>query len=73
MVLGLSIENIFGDWSFANKTPKLMRRNQLPVCAAGGAPWFPDMFCNFYFAKNHKIAKIMQQPLKQEKNSFSNP
>ncbi len=21
------------------------------------AAWFPDMFCNFYFVKNHKIAK----------------
>ncbi len=20
------------------------------------APWVPDVFCNFYFAKNHKIA-----------------
>jgi hypothetical protein len=44
-----------------------MRRNQLQVRAAGGAPWFPDMFCNFYFAKNHKIAKKTQQPLRQEK------
>jgi hypothetical protein len=21
------------------------------------AAWFPDMFCNFYLTKNHKIAK----------------
>jgi hypothetical protein len=21
------------------------------------AAWFPDMFCNFYLVKNHKIAK----------------
>jgi len=21
------------------------------------AAWVPDMFCNFYFMKNHKIAK----------------
>jgi hypothetical protein len=21
------------------------------------AAWFPDMFCNFYFVKNHEIAK----------------
>jgi hypothetical protein len=21
------------------------------------AAWFPDMFCNFYVVKNHKIAK----------------
>ncbi len=21
------------------------------------AEWFPDMFCNFYLVKNHKIAK----------------
>jgi hypothetical protein len=21
------------------------------------AAWFPDMFCNFYLMKNHKIAK----------------
>jgi hypothetical protein len=22
-----------------------------------GGSWFPDMFCNFYLVKNHKIAK----------------
>jgi hypothetical protein len=22
-----------------------------------GGAWFPDIFCNFYFVKNHKIAK----------------
>jgi hypothetical protein len=21
------------------------------------AAWFPDLFCSFYFEKNHKIAK----------------
>ncbi len=30
------------------------------------AAWFPDMFCNFYLVKNHKITKT-QQPLKLEK------
>jgi hypothetical protein len=30
------------------------------------AAWFPDMFCNFYILKNHKIAET-QQPLKLEK------
>ncbi len=32
-----------------------------------GAASLPDMLCNFYFAKNHKIAKKTQQPLKLEK------
>jgi hypothetical protein len=32
-----------------------------------GAAWFPDMFCNFYLVKNHKILKT-QQPLMLEKN-----
>ncbi len=30
-----------------------MRGNQLPVSATR----FPDMLCNFYLVKNHKIAK----------------
>jgi hypothetical protein len=34
------------------------------------AAWVPDMFSNFYFMKNHNIAKT-KQPLKLEKNKHS--
>ncbi len=34
-----------------------MRGNQLPVSATHqAAALVPDMFCNFYLVKNHKIA-----------------
>jgi hypothetical protein len=38
------------------------------------AAWFPDMFCNFYLVKIHKLLKT-QQPLKIEKKQAqtSNP
>jgi hypothetical protein len=26
-------------------------------CHQVAVAWFPDMFCNFYFVKNHKIDK----------------
>jgi len=26
-------------------------------CRLVAAAWFPDMFCNFYLVKNHKIIK----------------
>jgi hypothetical protein len=31
------------------------------------AAWFPDMLCNFYLVKNHKIDLKNQQTLKLEK------
>jgi hypothetical protein len=27
------------------------------VASFCASAWFPDMFCNFYLVKNHKIAK----------------
>ncbi len=35
----------------------LLMGNQLPVSFRQVAAWVPDMFCNFYLVKNHKIAK----------------
>jgi hypothetical protein len=32
------------------------------------AAWFPDMFCNFYLLKNHKIAKNSTTTKAREKN-----
>jgi hypothetical protein len=32
------------------------------------AAWFPDMFCNFYLVKNHKIAKNSTTTKAREKN-----
>jgi hypothetical protein len=32
------------------------------------APWFPDMFCNFYFVKNNKIAKNPTTTKAREQN-----
>jgi hypothetical protein len=32
------------------------------------ATWVPDMFCNFYFVKNHKIAKKSTTTKAIEKN-----
>ncbi len=29
---------------------------------------FPDMFCNFYLVKNHKIAKTSEMTKAREKN-----
>ncbi len=38
------------------------------------AAWFPDMFCNFYFVKNHKIAKnSTTTKARQNKLRFFNP
>jgi hypothetical protein len=34
-----------------------MKGYQLPVSDARWQHGSPDMFCNFYLAKNHKIAK----------------
>jgi hypothetical protein len=33
------------------------------------AAWFPDMFCNFYLVKNHKIAKNSTTTKAKEKNN----
>jgi hypothetical protein len=33
------------------------------------AAWFPDMFCNFYFVKNHKIAKNSTTTKAKEKST----
>jgi len=33
------------------------------------AAWFPDMFCNFYVVKNHKIAKVSTATKAREKIS----
>jgi len=33
------------------------------------AAWFPDMFCNFYLVKNHKIAKNSTTTKAREKIS----
>jgi hypothetical protein len=33
-----------------------MRGNQMPVFCHQVAALVPDMFCNFYLVKNHKIA-----------------
>jgi hypothetical protein len=32
------------------------------------AAWIPDMFCNFYSVKNHKIAKKLNNHKRQIKN-----
>jgi hypothetical protein len=39
------------------------------------AAWFPDMFCNFYFVKNHKVLKnsITSEAREQNKLRFFNP
>jgi hypothetical protein len=34
------------------------------------AAWFPDMFCNFYLVKNHKIAKNSTTTKAREKISI---
>ncbi len=39
----------------ANSPIISMRGNQLPVLPV--ASWFPDLFCNFYLVKNHKLHK----------------
>jgi hypothetical protein len=31
--------------------------------------WFPDMFCNFYLVKNHKIAKTSMTTKAREKST----
>jgi hypothetical protein len=54
-----------------------MRENQLPVSAAEWqhgsqcrvAAWFPDMCCNFYLMKNHKIVKTSMATKAREKIS----
>jgi hypothetical protein len=46
----------------------LMIENQLPVSALVTAR-VPDMFRNFYFAKNHKIAKNSTTTKAREKIS----
>jgi hypothetical protein len=35
----------------------LMRGKSAANCCHQVAAWFPEMFCNFYLVKNHKIAK----------------
>jgi hypothetical protein len=38
-------------------------------CCQVAAAWFPDMFCNFYLLKNHKIAKNSTTTRAREKMS----
>jgi hypothetical protein len=37
------------------------------------AAWFSDMFCNFYFLKNHKIDKNSTTTKAREKTQIWNP
>jgi hypothetical protein len=48
----------------------LLWENQRLVSATRWQHWFRDMFCNFYLAKNHKIAKNSTTTKAREKISM---
>jgi hypothetical protein len=61
---------LFDAWSYCQLAilPTIGGKSAVTFCPQVAA-WVPDMFCNFYLGKNHKIAKNSTTTKAKEKIS----
>jgi hypothetical protein len=61
---------------YISVTPSILPKNEEKSAASlfhQVASWFPNMFCNFYLLKHHKVAKNSTTTKAREKTQNWNP